>query len=406
MQIGMNFGAWLGLFALLLSLYILWEIRQLLLLVFVAVVFATALSQLVKQLQRLGIQRGLAIFLGVGGTLGLTILFGALIVPPFLDQLQELTQLVPQGLEQLETWINELLIQLPGEAAEFIPSVDSLLEQVTPLATELANNFFRLFSGFFNITLSTLFALVLTVMLTLNPQPYRQGFVRLFPAFYRQRVDVILTACEQDLVGWIIGTLINMVVIGLTSGVVLSMLGVRLILANALLAGLLEAIPNIGPVLATVAPAAIALLDAPWKALAVIVSYLVIQQLEQFVLVPVVMGKQISLLPAITLLAQIVFASFFGFLGLFLAIPLLILVRILLREVLIVDVLDRWTTPSGQVPSDIMPTAVMSAAVTETGVAPSTDTPSDDQPKASQPPEEDGDESAIAPQKSPPPSQS
>lgn len=403
MQIGMNFGAWLGLVALLLSLYILWEIRQLLLLVFVAVVFATALSQLVKQLQRLGIQRGVAIFLGVGGTLALTVLFGALIVPPFLDQLQELTRLVPQGLRQLEGWADDTLARLPGEAAEFIPSVDSLLEQVTPLATELANNFFRLFSGFFNITLSTLFALVLTIMLTLNPQPYRQGFVRLFPAFYRSRVDTILTACERDLVGWMIGTLINMVVIGLTSGVVLSVLGVRLVLANALLAGLLEAIPNIGPVLATIAPAAIALLDAPWKALAVVIAYLVIQQLEQFVLVPVVMGQQISLLPAVTLLAQIVFASFFGFLGLFLAIPLLILVRVLLREVLIIDVLDRWITPSGQNGAEAVPVTVTETVImrSDSFAQPKVEAPAEAKSAES---EEGG--SAIAPPQPPSPPQS
>lgn len=345
MHMGMTFGAWLGLVALVVALYILWEIRQLILLIFVAVVLATALNRLVHCLQRLGIRRGLAIVIGVGGSLALVILFTALIVPPFLDQLQELSRLVPQGFRQLEGWVNSVLEQLPGEADEFVPSVDALMQQLSPLATDLANNFFRVFSGFFNVTLGTLFALALTVMFTLNPQPYRQGFLRLFPSFYRKRVDEILTYCENDLVAWVVGTLINMVVIGITSGIVLQILGVRLVLANALLAGLLEAIPNIGPFLATIAPAAIALLDAPWKALAVIIAYLVIQQLEQFVLVPVVMGQQISLLPAITLLAQIIFASFFGFMGLFLAIPLLILVRILLREVLIIDVLDRLTTP-------------------------------------------------------------
>jgi len=347
MQMGMmTFGAWLGLVALVISLYILWEIRQLLLLVLVAVVFATALNRLIHLLHRWGIRRGLAIFISVGGTLGLMILFTVLIVPPFLDQLQELTQLVPRGLRQLEIWVTQLLAQFPGEAADLFPSFDTLINQLTPLASDLANNFFRIFSGFFNVTLSTLLVLVLTIMLTLNPLAYRQGFLRLFPAFYRRRTDEILTACEQDLVGWIVGTLINMVVIGITSGIVLSLLGVRLVLANALLAGLLEAIPNLGPVLSTIAPTAIALLDAPWKGLAVIVAYLVIQQLEQFVLVPVVMGQQVSLLPAITLLAQLVFASFFGFLGLFLAIPLLIVVRILIREVLIIDVLDRWTLSS------------------------------------------------------------
>ncbi|MBD1910919.1 AI-2E family transporter [Leptolyngbya sp. FACHB-16] len=343
----MTFGAWLGLVALVVSLYILWQIRQLLLLVLVAVVFATALNRLARRLHHWGIGRGLAIFLSIGGTLGLLVLFTVLIVPPFLNQLQELTQLVPRGLGQLEVWLTRLLAQLPGEAVNLLPSFDTWLGQLTPLASDLANNFFRLFSGFFNVTLSTLLVLVLTLMLTLNPTAYRQGFVRLFPAFYRRRFDEILTYCEEDLVGWIIGILINMVVIGTTSGIVLSVLGVRLVLANALLAGLLEAIPNLGPVLSTVAPTAIALLDAPWKGLAVVLAYLVIQQLEQFVLVPVVMGQQVSLLPAITLLAQLVFASFFGFLGLFLAIPLLIVVRIFIREILIIDVLDRWTLSPG-----------------------------------------------------------
>lgn len=387
----MTFGAWLGLVALVVSLYILWQIRQLLLLVLVAVVFATALNRLARRLQRWGIRRGLSIFLAIGGTLGLMILFTVLIVPPFLKQLQELTQLVPQGLNQLEVFLTRLLSQLPGETVSLIPSFDTWLNQLAPLASDLANNFFRLFSGFFNVTLSTLLVLVLTIMLTLNPTAYRQGFVRLFPAFYRRRTDQILTYCEADLVGWIIGTLINMVVIGITSGIVLSVLGVRLVLANALLAGLLEAIPNLGPVLSTIAPTAIALLDAPWKGVAVVVAYLVIQQLEQFVLVPVVMGQQVSLLPAITLLAQLVFASFFGFLGLFLAIPLLIVVRVLIREILIVDVLDRWTfSPS-------LHRGVGQPAVTETVI---TDLASSERVQPVEPPETDA---AIAPPDPPSP---
>jgi predicted PurR-regulated permease PerM len=100
----MTFGAWLGLVALVVSLYILWQIRQLLLLVLVAVVFATALNRLARRLQRWGVRRGLAIFLAIGGTLGLMVLFTVLIVPPFLKQLQELTQLVPQGLNSWKSF--------------------------------------------------------------------------------------------------------------------------------------------------------------------------------------------------------------------------------------------------------------------------------------------------------------
>jgi len=156
------------------------------------------------------------------------------------------------------------------------------------------------------------------------------------------RADQILSLCEISLVNWIGGILINMVVIGLVSGISLLIFGIPLVLANALLAGLLEAIPNVGPVLSVIPPVAVALIEDPVKAGAVIILYIVIQQLEQYLLVPFVMSKQLSLLPAVTLLSQVVFAIFFGFLGLFLAIPLVIVAQICLQEILIKDVLDPW----------------------------------------------------------------
>lgn len=338
----MNFGQWLGLVVLVVSLYILWEVRQLLLLLFVAVVFATALNRLIKWLESKGVQRGLATAVSVIGILGLLGLFAVLIVPSFLDQLQQLSQLIPQGLNQLQRWQNELLTRIPGQAMRYVPGTDDLVGQIQPLAQQLANNVFRLFSGFLNVTISLLLVLVVTIMLAINPQAYRQLFVRLFPSFYRRRAEEILTYCEVDLVNWILGTLFNMLVIGTISGIVLWILGVPLVLANALLAGLLEAVPNVGPVLSTLPPTVIALIDSPQKSILVVIAYILIQQLEQYFLVPLVMGQQLSLLPAVTLLAQLVFASFFGFLGLFLALPLLIIVRVLLREILVRDVLDRW----------------------------------------------------------------
>ena len=338
----MSFGQWLGLVTLILSLYILWQIRQLLLLLFVAIVFATALNRLVRQWQRSGVPRGVAAAISVISVLAILSLFMALIVPSFLDQFQELTLLVPQALRLLESWIEGFLARLPVDTSVYVPDLGDLVNQIQPLVRGLANNVFILFSGFINLTGGILFVTIFTLMLLLDPHSYRQSFIRLIPSFYRHRADEILTLCEADLVNWIIGTLFNMVVIGLVSGIVLWALGVRLVLANALLAGLMEAIPIIGPFLSTIAPTAIALLDSPIKAVAVIIAYFLIQQLEQFFLVPYVMGQQISLMPAITLMAQITFTSFFGTLGLFLAIPLVIIVRVLLHEILVKDVLDQW----------------------------------------------------------------
>lgn len=87
---------------------------------------------------------------------------------------------------------------------------------------------------------------------------------------------------------------------------------------------------------------ALALLDAPWKAGAVLVLYFAIQQIESNILTPVVMQKQVSLLPAVTLASQVIFASFFGFLGLFLALPLMVVTQVWVKELLVKDVFNKW----------------------------------------------------------------
>lgn len=341
----MQLGKWVGLIALLVSLYVLWEIRQVLLLVFMAVVFATALNGLVRRLQKSGVKRGLAVLLSVATLLVCLLLIVGLIVPPFIDQFQQLVELVPRGFERLRTWLQIMQSRLPGQSLDYIPTAEDIMQQLRPF-TWAFNNFFSLFSNVLTIVLNLLLVLVLTLMLLINPSPYRRGFILLFPSFYRRRVKDILAQCEVALVNWVGGILINMVTIGVVSGIGLWVLQVPLVLANASLAGLLEAIPNVGPTLSLIPPMAIALLDAPWKALAVLVFYLLLQQLEQFLLVPFVMAKQVSLLPAVTLIAQVIFAIFFGFLGLFLAIPLVIVSQIWIREVLVEDVLDHWKTPT------------------------------------------------------------
>lgn len=336
----MKLGSLIGLLAFAVSLYILWEIRQVLLLVFAAIVFATALNSVVGRFRRSGLKRGYAALLAVSIFLVILVVFFGMVIPPFIRQFEQLVDLVPLGLERLQGWAEMIQDQLPGRS--LVPDVSELTRQVQPFATWAFNNFFSLFSNFLSILLSLLLVLVLTVMFLINPAPYRQGFVQLFPAFYRKRIDEILAKCRVALVGWVRGILLNMLVVGTVSAIGLWALGVPLVLANAALAGLFEAIPNLGPTLSLIPPVAVALLDAPWKAGAVVVLYFVIQQLEQYLLVPVVMQKQVALLPAVTLLSQVIFAIFFGFLGLFLAIPLVIVGQIWVREILVKDILDRW----------------------------------------------------------------
>lgn len=338
----MTLGKWIGFFTFVLSLYIIWQIRQLILLLLTAVILANALNILVKNFQKLNIKRGYAVMLTVAISLAVIIGFFWLIVPPFVNQFQQLAELVPLGMEQLNIWITKLENRIDPTLIESLPTVDQLFSQLEPLLNRLLGGGWTVFSSSLSILLNILLVIVITLMLLVNPAPYRQGLIRLFPSFYRRRVDLILKLCEEDLQGWLVGILFNMAVISVMSFIALLLLQIPLALSQATLAGLFTFIPNIGPALSVVPPIALCLLEEPWKAIAVLGAYILIQQIESNLLTPLVMAQQVSLLPAFTLLAQVFFASFFGFLGLFLALPLTVIAQVWIKEVLIKDILDRW----------------------------------------------------------------
>lgn len=338
----MNLGQWLGLLAIVISIYILWQMRQMLLLVFAAVILATALNRLARRFQRSGMRRSFAVVLSVSIFLAFVVGFFWLIVPPFIQQFQELTIRVPEGLDLLNTWIEQIGTRIPPQLTPFLPDIDSLSQQAQPFFNRVLGGSFAFVSGSLEFVLKFLLAIVLTAMMLANPHAYRQGFVRLFPSFYRRRADGILHECEETLGKWLIGTLISMGVVALMSMVGLSILQIPAALALAILAGFLNLIPNLGPTISLIPAMAIALLDSPVKSLAVLTLYFIIQQIESNFLTPYIMAQQVSLLPAVTLLSQVFFATFFGFLGLLLALPLTVVGKIWFREVLLEDVLDQW----------------------------------------------------------------
>ncbi|AFZ12141.1 protein of unknown function UPF0118 [Crinalium epipsammum PCC 9333] len=341
----MKLGQWIGFFALVISLYILWELRQLLLLMFAAVLIATSLNQLARKLRKFGVPRPASVLVALGIFLAVLVGFFFIIVPPFVSQFQELTSTkLPQVLQLFDSWRNQLTKLISPQMSQYLPDVNSLNNQVQPLLQGLAGRSLAFFSSSLGVILNFLLVIVLTLMLLAQPTSYRKAFVRLFPSFYRRRADGILDQCEFALGKWIIGALISMTVVACLSVIGLWALGIPVPLAQGVLAGLLNFIPNIGPTFSVVLPMAISLLDAPWKAGAVFIVYFLIQQFETNLLTPYVMAQQVSLLPAVTLLAQVFFATFFGILGFLLALPLTVVGQVWVQEVLVKDVLDQWNT--------------------------------------------------------------
>lgn len=343
----MNLEQWIGLIVIVISLYIMWQIKEVLLLIFAAVVLATTLNRLSQRFQRLGMKRGFAVLLSLGIFFAIIIGFFWLVVPPFADQFQDLTKQVPEGLERFDNWLEELKLRVPNALSPYIPDINSLILQAEPWLRRVAGSSVAFVSSSLEVLLKILLVMVLTGMFLAGPLAYRRVFVRLFPSFYRRRVDGILDRCEVSLEGWVTGAIIAMFIVGGMSFFGLWILGVPAALALGVLAGFLNLIPNLGPTLSLIPAMAIAFSpDSPWRSLAVLVLYFVIQQVESNFLTPIVMAHQVSLLPAVTLISQLFFAYFFGFLGLFLALPLTVVGRIWLEEVVIKDVLDQWDDKS------------------------------------------------------------
>ncbi|PSB07234.1 AI-2E family transporter [Pleurocapsa sp. CCALA 161] len=339
----MNFSSFAGAIALIIAIYILWQIRFIILLTFASVALATAINYLVKYLMRLGVKkRNTAILLSLMLLLLIFVCFILLIFPPFIDQVQRSLYLLPEAVDQIAAWLTWLQARVPKQLVGEIQKLENITRNLPTFATQLLGNFYGIFSGSLGAVVNILLVGVVTIMLLITPHPYLRLFLAFFPSFYRRRAAKIIKKCEQALGGWTQGILFNMFVISILSWLGLSILGVQLPLANALLAGLLTFIPNLGAVLSCIPPIILALIDAPWKALAVLLLYFLIQQAETNVLTPLVMKQQVSLLPAVTLLAQATFAIFFGFIGLFLALPLTVVSQVWIEEVLIKDILSNW----------------------------------------------------------------
>ncbi|MDX2273340.1 MAG: AI-2E family transporter [Cyanobacteriota bacterium] len=350
------------LIVLLGLLYLFWQIREILLLMFGAIVLAVAVDTLSLLPQRLGFRRGPSLAMTALTLVVAAILAGVIILPPLVEQFGRLFTLVPDGIGRAQRLAEGLLANLPTDFE--LPSVQELFNTLIPQTSQLISRSLSFFSSSLNVFINLFLVVILTVLLLVDPDSYINAFIRLFPAFYRPRIRHILQRCEVSLRGWLLGILLTSTLVMCLSGVGLAILGVPLVLANAVLAGVFNFIPNIGPTLSVVAPLTVALTDSAWKPIAVLILYITIQQVESIVLTPIIMSRQVALLPGFTLLAQVLSATFFGVLGLFLAVPLAAVAQVWIQEVLIHDVLDPWqgspTLAEGSVvlqlsPSDLPP---------------------------------------------------
>ncbi|MEB3234335.1 MAG: AI-2E family transporter [Cyanobacteriota bacterium] len=346
----MKLGQWLGLLALLAAGVLLWSLRDSLIHLFAAVVLAMALCTLVGWVRsRLHCQRPLALLLSLGLVVVVVAIVATAVIPPFVGQFSQLLGKLPEAAA-------ELLRLLKGAMASVSQmlygrddaGISWLKDSLQNAPQGLGGNALRLLGLAGNVgsgLIQTLFVVAVALMIAAQPKAYREVAVLLVPSFYRRRFRQVLVLCGEALSAWMVGVLLSSLCVGTLAAIGLSLLGVKLVAANAVLAGMLNIIPNVGPTLSTIFPMSVALLESPWKSLAVLVLYVAVQNIESYVITPSVMHHQLRLLPGLTLTAQLLFTVVFGPLGLLLALPLAVCLQVIVRELVIHDILNPWKRP-------------------------------------------------------------
>lgn len=180
----------------------------------------------------------------------------------------------------------------------------------------------RFFSSTFGVLGDIYVILFLGIFFTADPKIYKNGIVALIPADKKDEANEVLNKLAHNLKSWFKGKLFSMAVVAVLTGIGLSIVGVPMIFALAIIAGILNFIPNFGPIIAMVPAVLIGLSQNINTALIIAGLYILIQMLESNVITPMVQKKLVSIPPALIIIGQLVVASFTGYLGIILATPL------------------------------------------------------------------------------------
>jgi len=301
----------------ILFLWLIFQVKDILLMFFVATILMSAMSPAVDKMESLRIPRSIGIFImyvllwGVVGTLV------AVIVPAVIDQTSQLIQTLPSALSRVE--------YLSSHQQE-------ISQQLISYLSTLPSDILKFIVNVFGNVITVLTTVVISFYLLLEHKKLNTNIAKLLDPQKSESISKTIEAIELRLGGWVRGELILMISIGVFTYIGLTILGIDIALPLAILAGLMEIVPNIGPIVSAVPAVLIALTVHPLLALSTAALYFLIQFLENNLLVPKVMQKSAGVHPLVSILALLVGFRLLGPMGTILSIPFVIIIQVIIER--------------------------------------------------------------------------
>jgi predicted PurR-regulated permease PerM len=315
--------------AVLILLYFVWQVADVLLLVYVSALFAVVLAPAINIIRRLRIgrwqpNRAVAVAILIILVLGVATLLVALIVPPIISDAAEFAHNFPEKITALQDKIRHIPFLENFNLSGIQASIATMLGGAVGLFRGVAGGIFGVFS-----------AIILTVYFILDGNRAFRWGLSMVPPQHRDRLERAMHRGENRMRHWLVGQSVLMLILGTLSCIAFAVLHLKYFVALALLAGLLNIIPIVGPVVAVILASVVALVDSPAKLIGVLLFFLLYQQLETGFITPRVMKFSVDLPPLAVIISLMLGGALAGVLGALVAVPTAALCAVLIDEYLV-----------------------------------------------------------------------
>jgi predicted PurR-regulated permease PerM len=305
------------------------QLVTLLLAILITVIFAIPLAAAATRFERHGLPRPIGALLALVGGIAVVALLITLLIGPFVDQTTEFADDVPRIVEDLEGNYADVTGEDPGEVGD---RVQEWVENWTDDPEHLIGPITSIGLNVAGILGALILILITAYYMAIRPEPLIDGMVSLFPPNRREHARHVLDRLRSSWIGWMEGVAIDMLVTFVLLYIGLTAIGLDFAIFFAVLSALLVVVPYFGAIAGAIPPVLFAFTDSPGKALLALVVYVLVQQLESNVTIPVVMSQRTRMHPAVIAIGVVVVGQLFGFVGLFVAVPILSLILITVEE--------------------------------------------------------------------------